>query len=502
MGPRLTDLFLRSQSDERLVSLARAGHERAFAVIVERYRAELEAFARSRNSDGRAEDIVQQAFLGAFAALQSGAEVSHLRGWLYRIVRNEASKTRPNTEVPLDAVSACGESLEDVVQRRAVALAALSELNALPGRQREALVATALRGSTRADVARTMDLSEGAVRQLVHRARHAVRTAVTALTPYPLAQLWSGSGAATDASLAAGAASAGGVAVKLGALLASGVVATGIATTVQGSQTSHRTTPRASVLGHAGTPRNGSVLLASAATGLGSRHGSGDGADEPGARHEGSGRSAAGTSRGSDGSRGESRSDGGPGAGGSVDRSGDGSRGGSRGSTGGSGASRGGGPDPSGAPSSDAGQSSTGAGERGVDSSNGSSGESSGGPGPSGSSTSGDGGSGTSGGPGSTGSSGSKDGSGSPDGAGSTGGPGSGGSSGSTEAVGASSDGPSISTDGAFGGSGDSGTTSGTSDSAGGGGSTGSDGGPEPSAVAASASDGGPQPSALGATGN
>ncbi len=304
MGPRLTDLFLSSQSDERLVSLARAGHERAFAVIVERYRAELEAFARSRNSDGRAEDIVQQAFLGAFAALQSGAEVGHLRGWLYRIVRNEASKTRPNTEVPLDDVSACGESLEDVVQRRAVALAALSELNALPTRQREALVATALRGSTRADVARTMDLSEGAVRQLVHRARHAVRTAVTALTPYPLAQLWSGSGsgAATDASLAAGAASAGGVAVKLGALLASGVVATGIATTVQGSHTSHRATPRASVLGHAGTLRNGSVLLASAATGLGSRHGSGDGADEPGALREGSGRSAAGTSRGSDGS--------------------------------------------------------------------------------------------------------------------------------------------------------------------------------------------------------
>ena len=210
-----------------------------------------------------------------------------------------------------------------------------------------------------------MDLSEGAVRQLVHRARHAVRTAVTGLTPYPLAQLFagSGSGAASDASLAAGAASAGGVAVKLGALLASGVVATGIATTVQGSQTSHRAPPRASVLGHAGTHRNGSVLLASAATGLGSRRGSGDGADEPGARHEGSGRSAAGTSRGSDGSRGESRSGGGPGAGGSVDRSGDGSRGGSRGSTGGSGrvARRWSGAR-SGAPSSDAGQSASGRG--------------------------------------------------------------------------------------------------------------------------------------------
>ena len=253
MGPRLTDLFLRSQSDERLVSLAQAGHERAFAMIVERYRSELESFARARNADGRAEDIVQQAFLGAFAALQSGAEVSHLRGWLYRIVRNEASKTRASNEVPLDDVSACGEPLEDLVQRRAVALSALSELNALPERQREALVATALRGSTRADVARTMGLSEGAVRQLVHRARHAVRTAVTGLTPYPLAQFFagSGSGAASDASVAAGAASAGGVAVKLGALIASGVVATGIATTVQGARGTHH----ASAARERGPPR-------------------------------------------------------------------------------------------------------------------------------------------------------------------------------------------------------------------------------------------------------
>ena len=35
-----------------------------------------------------AEDIVQQAFLGALAALRSGAEVRHLRGWLHQILRN------------------------------------------------------------------------------------------------------------------------------------------------------------------------------------------------------------------------------------------------------------------------------------------------------------------------------------------------------------------------------------------------------------------------------
>jgi Sigma-70 region 2 len=90
MSPRTSDLFLRAQSDERLVNLSRAGHDRAFAVIVNRYRRELLAFARRQTSDGRAEDIVQQSLLNAFAALHTGKEVKHLRGWLYQIVRNTA----------------------------------------------------------------------------------------------------------------------------------------------------------------------------------------------------------------------------------------------------------------------------------------------------------------------------------------------------------------------------------------------------------------------------
>ena len=46
MSPWLSELFLGSQSDERLVELARAGHDRAFVAIVQRYRRELYAHAR------------------------------------------------------------------------------------------------------------------------------------------------------------------------------------------------------------------------------------------------------------------------------------------------------------------------------------------------------------------------------------------------------------------------------------------------------------------------
>jgi RNA polymerase sigma factor (sigma-70 family) len=227
MSPWLSDVLLRSQSDERLITLARDGHDRAFTTLIERYRPELLAFARRLNSDGRAEDILQQALLGAFAAVRSGTEVNHVRGWLYQIVRNAATKARSSRDLPLDDAVVVAEPLEDVVQRRATALSALTELGRLPERQRDALVAVALNGRAGADVAVTMGLSEGALRQLVHRARATLRGALTAVTPWPLARWLAAMGGAPAPDIVAGAgfASAGGITAKVGALLATGLLA-------------------------------------------------------------------------------------------------------------------------------------------------------------------------------------------------------------------------------------------------------------------------------------
>lgn len=233
MSPRLSDLLLRSQSDERLVSLARAGQDRAFTAIVQRYRPELLALARRLTSDGRAEDVLQQAFLSAFAALRSGAEVQHLRGWLYQIVRNAATKVKPPADLALDHVDVVGESLEETVLRRARALAAMSELARLPERQRGALVATALGDRAHAEVALSMEISEQAVRQLVHRARATLRRAVTGITPWPLAKWLTtapNAASAPEVAVGAGAASSTGVVVKLGVLFATtGALASGVA---------------------------------------------------------------------------------------------------------------------------------------------------------------------------------------------------------------------------------------------------------------------------------
>src|ERR1700736_3837781 len=71
--------LLRRERDERLVELARAGDERAFEAIIERYAPALLAHCRRIAGETAAQDAVQQAFITAWSALRGGQDVRHLR---------------------------------------------------------------------------------------------------------------------------------------------------------------------------------------------------------------------------------------------------------------------------------------------------------------------------------------------------------------------------------------------------------------------------------------
>lgn len=244
MSPWLSDLFLSSQSDQRLVELARAGQDRAFAAIVDRYRRALHGSARRLCSDGRAEDMVQQTFLSAYAALRAGAEVRHLRGWLHQILRNAVIQSAPPAELVTapDSLEIATESAHHAAEARIRAAETLAGVAALPSRQHQALVAMAIQGRSRTEVAELMGLSEGAVRQLVHRARESLRGIATGIMPFPfiraLAASGPSSGVLPDVTVGVGSASAAGIAAKLGTLLASGVVATGVLSATSGPSSS------------------------------------------------------------------------------------------------------------------------------------------------------------------------------------------------------------------------------------------------------------------------
>src|SRR4051812_15876196 len=201
--PSPSSVLLRTQSDERLVVLARAGHERAFEAIVERYRGALLRASRRYLPDARAEDAPQQAYIAAWSALQRGDEVRDLRPWLYRIVHNTALnqlRMAGYDYAELDDALRGTDAPQEEMERRAVVRQTLTGLAGLPERQREALLRIAVEGRPQDEVARELGISGGAVRQLVHRARMTLRAAATAVVPMPLAEWAAAAGTSTAGS--------------------------------------------------------------------------------------------------------------------------------------------------------------------------------------------------------------------------------------------------------------------------------------------------------------
>ncbi len=196
MTPHISVSLLRTQSDERLASLAGDGHERAFEAIVERYGKPLRRYAQRFLSEARAEEVVQAAFLSAWTALGTGTEVRDLRPWLYRIVHNgalNAMQKAESGEIELIEAPDGGISPHAALEQNEEIRSALSVIASLPERQRTALLAVAVDGRAHADVALDLGVSDAGVRQLVRRARVQLRAGVTALTPLPLA-LWLANG--------------------------------------------------------------------------------------------------------------------------------------------------------------------------------------------------------------------------------------------------------------------------------------------------------------------
>jgi RNA polymerase sigma factor (sigma-70 family) len=352
MTPLLSNQLLRTQSDRRLAALAAAGHDRAFEAIVDRYRKPLQRYLRRLLSEALAEDVLQASFVRAWQALKSGSEVRDLRPWLYRIAHNQAVNALRAASAGLPEVSGveAAASTETAVQQRDELRRTLDGIGALPERQRAALVAIAVADRPHADVARELGLSEGALRQLLLRARTALRAAATAVTPYPFVG-WLSAGSDATASrmaeVAAGAGSAG-VAFKAGAaVLAAGAVVAGAPAlrdehpppraAAKTTTAAVRATPVAertrsalspSAVGDDNRGRSGSSGHGSSGKGSGSGksgHGGKNSGHGSGDDHSGSGKSGSGGGSGSDDSGSGHSGRSGSGSSGSDDASGSGS---------------------------------------------------------------------------------------------------------------------------------------------------------------------------------
>jgi RNA polymerase sigma factor (sigma-70 family) len=223
---------LSTQSDERLVDLVRAGSDPAFEAIVERYRRALMRYVSRLLPPERAEDVVQQAFVKAYEAMHRDTAKLNLRPWLYRIAHNGAVNAlrdralgHAQLDERMDGVERPEQALERTMGLRELVLA----VQALPERQRSAILLRELEGRSYGEIAAELGVTDGAVRQLLNRARNSLRGAAAALVPMPLVtRLASGDSTEPIAARVAELTGAGGgaLAIKLcaTALVTSAVV--------------------------------------------------------------------------------------------------------------------------------------------------------------------------------------------------------------------------------------------------------------------------------------
>jgi RNA polymerase sigma-70 factor (ECF subfamily) len=170
-----------------VVDGARSGDPAARADLFDRYHTAVYRYAVARvGSPTDAEDVVAETFLSALSALPRFRwQGVPFEAWLFRIAASkvvDVGRRRQRGMVPLDAagVDPTDEAADpggrlDRAERQAELAAAL---DGLPATQRDVLVLRFLLGHTVQEVARAMDRTEGAVKQLQVRALANLRKTV------------------------------------------------------------------------------------------------------------------------------------------------------------------------------------------------------------------------------------------------------------------------------------------------------------------------------------
>ncbi len=169
--------LLRFEPDERLVKLIRAGHDGAFEALFNRYNSRLLAFCTSMlKSRQDAEDVLQEVFANAHAAMLNDERPINVRPWLYRIARNRClNHLRRPVPVGVDSMDIHphqnGTSTAEEVQHREDLREVLDDVRTLPETQRTALLLREIDQLSYEEIAVAMDTTVPSIKSLLVRAR-------------------------------------------------------------------------------------------------------------------------------------------------------------------------------------------------------------------------------------------------------------------------------------------------------------------------------------------
>ncbi len=166
-------------ADDRLVAAARDGDEKAFARLVERYKATVFATVVAITSDFHAApDIAQETFLRAWFGLGHLEDTASFGPWLRAIARNrsrtwlERRQRNPQLEnTGLEHIHDSGESPLAETERAERERLVMAALGSLPEISREMLVLYYMEGMHTPQMAAQLGVTEAAIRQRLRRAR-------------------------------------------------------------------------------------------------------------------------------------------------------------------------------------------------------------------------------------------------------------------------------------------------------------------------------------------
>ena len=163
---------------EQLIRCAAQGDVKAFVALTQRFQHFAFGSALALVGDfHRAEDVVQEAFVAAWAALPSLVEPAAFPGWLRSIVRHHASRVRRRTHLealPLteaEQVASEQPPADDQLDQRRHANAALAAIADLPANLREAATLFFVHDCSHQDIAVFLGISATTVNNRLHAAR-------------------------------------------------------------------------------------------------------------------------------------------------------------------------------------------------------------------------------------------------------------------------------------------------------------------------------------------
>jgi RNA polymerase sigma-70 factor (ECF subfamily) len=177
-------------SDEALVERARGGDPAAFELLMRRHNRPVYRAVRSVLRDGpEVEDVMQQAYLQAFAHLDQFEGSARWSTWLYRIAFNEAlARLRQRgrfvsieaaSEGTLAQISRPNEpDPERTAEGRELARIVEHEVDRLPDMYRAVVMFREIEGLSTAETAAILAVEEPVVKTRLHRARTMLRTAI------------------------------------------------------------------------------------------------------------------------------------------------------------------------------------------------------------------------------------------------------------------------------------------------------------------------------------